>query len=179
MMKRRGREEGENQNVLNMDATMEGKIVFKDPVNLRINGSFRGTLNTKGTLTIGENAEIDADITGENIVVAGKVNGNIIATRELNIVSPAKVKGNIQTPRLAITPGAVFEGSSHMISGQEKSEDAETMNVEELGRYLELEASLIKEWADEGKIPAVKEGKDWRFHKQEIDKWITDEKVKL
>ncbi len=178
-MRKRGREEGENQNVLNMDAAMEGKIVFKDPVNLRINGSFRGTLDTKGSLTIGENAEINADITGENVTVAGRVNGNIIATRELNIISPAKIKGNIQTPRLGITPGAVFEGNSHMISSQEKSEDAEMMNVEELGRYLELEASLIKEWADEGKIPATKEGKDWRFHKQEIDKWITDEKVKL
>jgi len=91
MMRKRGREEGENQNVLNMDAAMEGKIVFKDPVNLRINGSFRGTLNTKGSLTIGEDAEINADITGENIIVAGKVNGNIIATRELNIISPAKI----------------------------------------------------------------------------------------
>ena len=180
MMKRRGREEAdENQNVLNMDAAMEGKISFKDPVNLRINGNFRGKLDTKGKLTIGENAEVNADITGESIIVAGKVNGAVVATEELSIVSPANIKGDIQTPRLAIAPGAVFEGNCHMVSGQTSSESGKMMNVDELARYLELEASVIKEWADTGKIPAVKERNSWRFDKQKIDKWITDEKVKL
>ena len=183
MMRRRGREEvnepQESQNVLNMDAAMEGKIVFKDPVNLRINGNFRGTLDTKGKLTIGENAEINADITGESIVIAGKVNGVVVASEDLSIVSPANIKGDIQTPRLAISPGAVFEGNCHMVSNQPSSESGKVMNVEELARYLELEASVIKEWADSGKIPAAKERGNWRFDKGKIDKWITDEKVKL
>ena len=177
-MKRRGREE-ENENVLNMDAAMEGKIVFKDPVNLRINGNFRGNLDTKGKLTIGENAEVNADISGESIVIAGRVNGAVVASEELSIVSPANIKGDIQTPRLAITPGAVFEGNCHMISDQASSESGKLMSVEELARYLELEPSVIKGWADKGKIPAVKERDNWRFDKEKIDKWITDEKVKL
>ncbi len=180
MMKRRGKEEvDENQNVLNMDAAMEGKIAFKDPVNLRINGNFRGILDTKGKLTIGENAEVNADITGEIIIIAGRVNGAVVATEELSIVSPANVKGDIQTPRLAISPGAVFEGNCHMASSQMNLEPGKLMDVEQLARYLELEASVIKEWADTGKIPAVKEKNGWRFDKEKIDKWITDEKVKL
>lgn len=180
MMKRRGREEAdEDQNVLNMDAAMEGKIAFKDPVNLRINGSFKGTLDTKGKLTIGENAEVNADITGESIVIAGKVTGTVVATRDLSIVSPANVKGDIQTPRLGITPGAVFEGNCRMVSDETNLESGKMMNVEELARYLELEPSVVKEWADKGKIPAVKERNNWRFDKEKIDKWITDEKVKL
>ena len=56
-MRRRGREET-MEKVLDVDATMQGTLTFRDPVNLRINGSFEGNLDTKGNLTIGENATV-------------------------------------------------------------------------------------------------------------------------
>ena len=46
--------------ILDVDARMQGTIIFKDPVNLRINGSFEGKLETRGRLTIGENARVGA-----------------------------------------------------------------------------------------------------------------------
>ena len=42
--------------ILDVDASMQGTLSFKDPVNLRINGRFEGRLITKGTLTIGDRA---------------------------------------------------------------------------------------------------------------------------
>ena len=58
------------EKILDVDASMQGTISFKDPVNLRINGSFEGKLDTRGNLTIGENAKVTANINGDNIVIA-------------------------------------------------------------------------------------------------------------
>ena len=51
-IRRRG--DASDEKVLEVDASMTGTLTFKDPVNLRINGRFDGTLDTKGSLTIGE-----------------------------------------------------------------------------------------------------------------------------
>jgi excisionase family DNA binding protein len=177
-MIRRGHEEAKEK-ILEVDATMQGTLTFRDPVNLRINGSFEGTLDTKGNLTIGENAVVRAEIKGENIVVAGRVYGNIIAEKELKLMPPSRVTGNITAPRLSIIEGAVLEGECHMIS-KEKVSEATRVNVltaEELAKYLEVDASMIFEWAQSGKLPAVKENDVWRFDKTAIDEWIANGKV--
>ena len=49
---------------------------------------------------------------------------------------------------------------------------------DELARYLEVEASNILEWANSGKIPAFKEGNDWKFERPKIEDWIAKEKTK-
>ncbi|MFA6610525.1 MAG: polymer-forming cytoskeletal protein, partial [Candidatus Omnitrophota bacterium] len=59
----------EEEKILDVDAAMQGSLIFKDPVNLRINGRFEGLLNTKGNLMIGEAAAVNADITGDSIII--------------------------------------------------------------------------------------------------------------
>jgi len=124
----------EGDRVLDVDASMQGSLAFKDPVNLRINGRFEGTLNTQGNLMIGERAAVNADITGDSIVVAGKVNGNINALKELKLIAPACVVGDIQTPLLSIAEGAIFEGNSKMLA-KSKSESNPGLKLGGLGSY--------------------------------------------
>ena len=100
MMGKRAKHEMEK--MLDVDASMQGSLVFKDPVSLRINGRFEGTLNTKGNLMISEHAVVNADIIGESIVIAGKVNGHVHAQRELKLIAPAMVVGDIKTPLLSV-----------------------------------------------------------------------------
>lgn len=178
-MRRRGREE-ETEKVLDVDATMQGSLTFRDPVNLRINGSFEGSLDTKGNLTIGENATVRAGIKGENIVVAGRVYGDIIASKELKLMPPAQVTGNITTPRLSITDGAILEGECHMLKKERESESPRKnmLTAEELAQYLEVDKSMIFEWAKNGKLPAVKDRDNWKFDKTTVDEWIASGKVK-
>ena len=83
MIGKKGKNEGDR--ILDVDASMQGSMVFKDSVNLRINGRFEGTLNTKGNLMISEHAVVNADILGESIVIAGRVNGTIQALKELRL----------------------------------------------------------------------------------------------
>lgn len=46
------------------------------------------------------------------------------------------------------------------------------MTLEEVAKYLKLKPQTIYNWAQDGKIPAAKLGKEWRFKKSIIDKWF-------
>ena len=103
------------EKVLDIEARMEGNLKFNTPTNLRINGNFVGELETKGTLTIGEKADVKAKIIkGENIIIAGKVSGNIISTKCLTLSSSAKVIGDIKAPLLVVNEGAILKGKCQM-----------------------------------------------------------------
>ncbi|MFH1995953.1 MAG: polymer-forming cytoskeletal protein [Candidatus Omnitrophota bacterium] len=171
----------DGEKILEVDASMQGTLTFRDPVNLRINGSFEGNLTTKGNLMIGENAKVKADIIGESIVIAGTVDGSVIASRELKLISPAVVIGNITTPVLIVEEGSVFEGVCNMhtknaavgIVGK-----AQTMTVDELARYLEVETSTINDWVASGKLPSIKDGGSTRFDRNKVDEWVLSEKIR-
>jgi excisionase family DNA binding protein len=171
----------EVEKVLDVDASMQGSLSFKDPVNLRINGRFEGILNTKGNLMIGEHASVNADITGESIIVAGKVNGNIAALKELKLISPACVVGDISAPLLSISEGAIFDGTCRMLA-KAHPEEGQTYNAmmtaDELAKYLEVEVGVISEWVNSGKLPGMKEGDGWRFDRNRIDAWVAEGKIK-
>ena len=165
------------EKILDVDASMQGTITFKDPVNLRINGSFEGKLDTRGHLTIGENAKIRANIHGDRIVVAGKIKGDITATQGLSLIAPAVVEGNITTPRLSITEGAILEGQVAMVGVKEGDAPDVNLTLKDVAQYLEVEARVVEEWARERKIPAQQENGEWIFKKSTVDRWIQQEKV--
>lgn len=164
--------------ILDVDASMQGTIAFRDPVNLRINGSFEGKLDTRGSLSIGENAVVRADITGDKILVAGKVYGNISATGSVSIVAPAQIEGDIVTPMLSVTEGAIINGGLDMQNVLSSGVD-KVMTLKEVARYLEVETAVLEEWAQKKKIPAFYEDNHLKFHKAEIDRWIQEEKVNV
>ena len=180
MMGKRDKKQ-EAERVLDIDASMQGSLSFKDPVNLRINGKFEGILNTKGNLMIGEHASVNADITGESIIVAGRVIGNIRAAKELKLIAPACVTGDIYAPLLSIAEGALFEGNCKMLVNP-RTDDLHKQNImmssEELAKYLEVEVGVISEWVNAGKIPGMKEGDNWRFDRNRIDEWVAEGKIK-
>ncbi len=166
------------EKILDVDASMQGTITFRDPVNLRINGSFEGRLDTRGNLTIGENANVKADIRGDKILIAGKVTGNIVASASLAVISPAVIRGNIKSPILSVAEGSVIEGQILMTNLQNLDAGG-TLSLRDLAQYLEVETRVIEEWAQQKKIPGRLENGEWRFNKAAIDKWVQDEKVKL
>jgi len=179
MALRRRREEEVKEKILDVDASMQGSLAFKDPVNLRINGKFEGKLDTKGNLTIGEHAVVNADINGEYVVIAGKVNGDINAQRSIRIVSPGCVIGDIKTPALIIEEGSILEGNCSMASGSKSSRSAVNMlTIDEVANFLEVDKNVVVEWADTGKLPGRKEGPNWKFEKAKIEDWLTSEKIK-
>lgn len=158
------------EKTIEINAQMQGTLTFKDPVNLKINGNFNGTLEVRGTLTVGSTAFIEAHINGENIIIAGKVRGDIVAKKMLVIMPSGVLNGNISTPKLNIVEGALFQGRCQMMD--------ETMNLDEVSKYLEIELPAILELANNGKIPANKAGDNWTFERTKIDTWAATGMVK-
>ncbi len=169
-----------SEKILEVAASMQGSLVFKDPVNLRINGSFEGTLNTRGTLIIGENAVVKADIAGEVIQIAGEVIGDIKAEAQLELTGSGRLVGDVVTPSLVVGEGAVIQGKLDMISAGSKTDgkSRSLMNADELASYLAVEKTLVFEWADSGKLPAIREGSGWRFDKSKVDEWVASGRIK-
>jgi len=50
----------------------------------------------------------------------------------------------------------------------------EILTIEEVAKYLKLKPQTIYTWAQTGKIPAAKLGKEWRFSKKILDRWFLE-----
>jgi len=94
---------------------------------LRVDGQLTGTVSSDGgTLIVGNNGKLDANVSVGIAQVNGTVNGDISATERIQLGRTARVVGNIATPKLIIEDGALFEGGCTMIKARETSEKQTT-----------------------------------------------------
>ena len=105
--------------LLGEGAEFEGKLTFAGTV--RIDAKFKGSIFTNDVLVVGEHAKIDADITCGTVVVYGEVNGNIKAKTAVELHHPARLRGNVESPSLAIDKGVLFHGESKMVPAEKSS----------------------------------------------------------
>ncbi len=114
-----------DEQFINIEAGMEGNLKFNNPINLKISGKFDGELETKGLLMIGEKADVKAKtIKGDTITIAGKVKGNIISSKRLELIATARVIGNVETPLLVVQEGAMLKGDCQMPVEEERKESS-------------------------------------------------------
>ena len=101
--------------------TLTGEANFKGM--LRVDGGLSGRVSSQdGTLIVSTNGRVDANVEVAVAQIFGTVNGDITATKRIEMGRVAKVTGNIQTPALVIENGAVFEGSCRMVQLKEQAE---------------------------------------------------------
>ena len=90
---------------------------------LRVDGHLTGTVKSDGgTLIVGNNGQLDANVSVGVAQVNGTVNGDITAADKVQLGRTARVVGNISTPKLVIEDGAVFEGGCTMLKAREAQE---------------------------------------------------------
>jgi len=120
---------------------------------LRVDGVLQGTVSSDaGTLIVGSNGQVDANVAVASATINGTVNGDIVATEKLHLGRTAKVVGNVQTPRIIIEEGAILEGSCSMLRAKEALEKREnetksTSNSQYSG-YTQT-ASTVQDTEDE------------------------------
>jgi cytoskeletal protein CcmA (bactofilin family) len=101
--------------------TLTGEASFKGM--LRVDGGLSGRVSSAdGTLIVSTNGRVDANVEVAVAQIFGTVNGDITATKRIEMGRVAKVTGNIQTPALVIENGALFEGSCRMMQIKEDAE---------------------------------------------------------
>jgi cytoskeletal protein CcmA (bactofilin family) len=107
--------EHSGKDVLSSDVEIKGSIKFQK--ELLIDGKVEGEINSDGVLTIGENADIRAEIKTKSIIVFGKVQGNINVSERCELKSKCTLQGDLKAARLIIEEGATFIGKSEVSSG--------------------------------------------------------------
>ena len=131
-----------------------GEANFK--AMMRVDGHLSGRVSSSsGTLIVGANGKVDANIEVAVAVIHGTINGDIIATQRLELGRAAKVNGNIQTPSLIIEQGAVFEGSCKMVQMTAGRGQGKEASGRRAARYFEDEADSGGCRCKPADIPAV------------------------
>jgi cytoskeletal protein CcmA (bactofilin family) len=116
---------------LGPDTNIEGTLRFENSV--LIEGKFKGTIHSEhGTLVVGESAEVEADITGGNISIRGKVKGSVTATQRVHLQDRGVFSGELTTPSLQMDESVTFDGSCKMPRpGQNKPAEKNKKSDEE------------------------------------------------
>jgi cytoskeletal protein CcmA (bactofilin family) len=83
----------------------------KGSEDLIVDGHVEGTVNlSESRLTIGPNAQVAADLTAKDVLILGKVQGNVIASGRVELRAGCAVEGDIKALRLSVEDNAVFRG---------------------------------------------------------------------
>jgi Integral membrane protein CcmA involved in cell shape determination len=115
-MKTRG--EGSTLNgFIDRGSHIRGDLAFEE--TFRIDGRFEGKIRSGTELILGDAADVTAEIDVGRLSVNGTLKGSVHATERVELLSGARVFGDIITPVLRIEEGAHFEGSCQM--GEETS----------------------------------------------------------
>jgi cytoskeletal protein CcmA (bactofilin family) len=125
---------GAAETVVGTSVKLKGTL--KSDGDITVDGSVNGEIKTKGTVTIGPNANIIANVHAKNVNVAGTVQGNVIATDRLSVSESGRVYGDISANILSIVAGALFSGKSTM---------AENIKEPEIELTVEKEEELVVE----------------------------------
>jgi cytoskeletal protein CcmA (bactofilin family) len=89
--------------------TVEGKITSEE--DLQIDGKVNGPISLHGRrLTVGRTADLNTEVTAGEVIVYGKVTGNLNARDRVEIKKDGSVFGDITTVRISIEDGADFKG---------------------------------------------------------------------
>jgi cytoskeletal protein CcmA (bactofilin family) len=103
---------GASKNVLASDVEIKGNLKFAG--ELTFEGKIDGEIQTDGTLNLGDSAVVNGNINAQNVVVRGKVNGNIAAKEKIEIKTKAELFGDIRASKLSVEEGVTFVGKTEV-----------------------------------------------------------------
>lgn len=103
--------------ILGSGSTCKGSLSVEG--GLRVDGSVDGEVRVSGTLTIGREGLISGDVTVNQAIVGGTIQGTVRAEQQLELQSGSRLEGDIFTRSLVIEDGVFFEGSCKMNRGNE------------------------------------------------------------
>jgi cytoskeletal protein CcmA (bactofilin family) len=101
--------------IIGEGTTFEGSISV--PHSIRIDGMFKGKIDTTEVLTIGSSGVVEADIIAKSAVIGGKVVGNLTVHERVELEVNSSLIGDLNTKDLIINEGAVFHGNCTMDKG--------------------------------------------------------------
>jgi len=113
--------------IIGPGTSFEGDLISEE--GLRIDGSLKGRIECQSTLVISRTARVQADIIGDDVLVAGEIRGTVTGKNIVEVSSGGRIIGDITTANLVMEPGAFFEGKCNM---NHHANDPQLLNHEPL-----------------------------------------------
>jgi cytoskeletal protein CcmA (bactofilin family) len=119
-------------------AAIGRSLVIKGEVSgsesLYIDGRVEGAINLAGSrVTVGRNGQVTANITAKEVVVLGRLKGNVSASDRVEIRNEGSLTGDVACQRICIEDGAYFKGGI----------DIQKANAKEMGSSPRVESSPL------------------------------------
>jgi cytoskeletal protein CcmA (bactofilin family) len=114
-------------------ATIGRSLVIKGEISgsesLYVDGKIEGTINLNDNrVTIGRNGSVTANITAREVVIMGKVQGNVTCSDRLDIRSEGSLTGDVVTQRISVEDGAIMKGSIEVKAADQKNNKQQSQN---------------------------------------------------
>ncbi len=120
-------DQGQIRAFLGEGTEFEGLLSFDGTV--RIDGRFKGEIQTNDTLIIGESGHIEAEIKAGQCIIMGTLLGNVKTAGKVEITNTGRVTGNLNTRALVVQEGGLIEGSITM--KKEAEQPKKVVNLQE------------------------------------------------
>jgi cytoskeletal protein CcmA (bactofilin family) len=101
------------ETILGAGSTLKGELRCQG--NVRLDGTFEGTLEIDGNVLVGETGKITADINAKNDSIAGAVRGDV-SGKTVQLLRTARVWGDITASAITTEEGAFIEGKITMVT---------------------------------------------------------------
>ncbi|WP_420240044.1 bactofilin family protein [Telmatobacter bradus] len=116
-------------------ATIGKGLLIKGEISgsesLFVDGKVEGSINLPGNrVTVGRNGQVAASITAREIVVLGKIKGNVAASDRVDIRAEGSLTGDVSAARISIEDGAYFKGGIDIRKVESKGSAASTPAAE-------------------------------------------------
>ena len=102
---------------LSRSVKIDGDIQGEE--NLRIEGYVKGSIKLGGSVFVGQAGVVEADVQAERVVIEGKITGNVLARKQLEIHASGRLIGDCTARSIQIKEGAMFEGRSTMFKASD------------------------------------------------------------
>jgi cytoskeletal protein CcmA (bactofilin family) len=126
--------------VLGANTVLEG--VLRSGSNVRLDGTFTGTLEINGNVLVGETAKINADINAKNISIAGAVRGNVTG-KKVQLLRTGRIWGDIHAQALTTEEGAFIDGKITMI-GKDDEAAVSAQSTQEASAEASSQSPAVK-----------------------------------
>lgn len=105
------------ENSIGAGSRVRGEL--SGPGGFRVDGTVEGAIDADGPVVIGEGGSIEGNIRGRDVIVLGRVRGDVHASGHLEIGPKGKVLGDVTVQSFRMHTGGVFRGTSCMPAGED------------------------------------------------------------
>ena len=110
------------ESLISQGVEIKGQIFAQG--SMRIDGSIEGQLDVKGDILIGEKGKVKGGVKAENIILGGKIEGDVIARGRFELTSTGSINGDVACATITVEEGGLLDGNFKMAKNAPETKNA-------------------------------------------------------